>query len=89
MNLIALRDFRNPDKQQIKVKDALHPDHIHKGSRFELDERAKNNDRLILELNAAGCIGDANNEQTCKAIDAEVANEKKKAVEAEAKTAKK
>ncbi len=79
MKLIALRDFRNPNPKLIKPTDAIHEDHIHKGARFEIDENAKGNDELIAQLNAANAIGDADDEKTCRAIDKEVALEKKKA----------
>jgi hypothetical protein len=85
MRLIALRDFRNTHPKEIRIENAINESHVHKGAIFEIDEKAKGGSELILELNVNGCVGDATEDRTVKAITSEVAAEKRKAEATEAK----
>lgn len=83
MKLIARKDFRN--NCGLKVADPLHDHHVHKGAIFEIDETKPDNEQIIAQLNAGGCIADATNEKAVKAIQAEVAADAKKTQTAAAK----
>ncbi len=76
MKLIALRDFRNNLK--LKIPGALHDDHVHQGAVFELDETDDKTADTIAKLNAAGCVGNAEDPKTVKFVDGEVAAAKKR-----------
>lgn len=91
MKLVATSDFRNPDVETIDVgADKVHDLHISKGDRFEIggelpfEKLSAEKKKLIVELNAAGRIVEASQTEKVKAIDAEVAAEKKKAASKEA-----
>ena len=76
MKFKATSDFRNTHK--FNVTGTVHADHIAKGSEFEVDEKDKTLQPVLAQLAAAGRIVDSANTAAWKAIDAEVAAEKKK-----------
>ena len=82
MQLIAKRAFKNPGRK-LSIKDALHPDHVHKGATFSIgtEKEVKNlngdDQKMVLLLNVADCLGDATDEKIVRAVQAEVAAEKK------------
>ena len=84
MKLIALREFRNVGRK-IKIDNAQHDDHVHKGATFEIgagDEIAKlasPDKELAAQLIYAGFAGDATDAKIVKRVQAEVAAEEKKA----------
>ena len=43
MQLIAKRAFKNPGRK-LSIKDALHPDHVHKGATFEAEWQMVNDE---------------------------------------------
>lgn len=80
MRLIALRDFRNHAQLDLNADgkyDPIFEAHVHKGARFNIggtapfDKLSKADQKTVFDLNAAGCIGDAENEKLVKRIEAE------------------
>jgi hypothetical protein len=86
MDLIAKRDFAlvKPLRGILKIADARHPDHVHKGATFSLGTaktfqglREENAAlaQTVSVLDYAGCIADATDEKAVKAIKEEIAIE--------------
>lgn len=81
MKLIAKRNFRNPGRQIKLERHEFNEDHIHKGAVFEIGgnkpyEALNGSDqKLVMELNFADCIGDASNPEIVKAVQKELAEE--------------
>lgn len=92
MRLIASRPFRNTSEIEVE-KHAGHPMHIPKGAFINigkgktLQELKPAEKELVTLLNGAGCISDAEDEKSVKAILAEVAEETKSAAPVEHTTA--
>lgn len=92
MKLIAKTSFRNPG-QAIEIEGAQHPDHIHQGAIFTIGgdlpfEKLKKADQmLVVTLNAADRLGDANNPEIVKKVNAEVAERAKAEARSVAKPA--
>ena len=82
MKLIALRNFRNVQGLELDGNSALNERHVHKGATFSIGgnkdfkDLSKSDQRAILELNAANCIGDATDEKLAKRIQKEAAIER-------------
>lgn len=78
MKLVSTSNFRNPQPGKITVAGALHPQHIHKGARFEIggdapfDKVEPDDKRLVTLLNTAGRIVEASQVELVAQIDAEV-----------------
>ena len=88
MNLIALKAFRNVKSLRLRGKDqkstvegSIHDDHVHKGARFAMGDQKTLADMheadqatavQVASLIAAGCVGEADNEDTVAAVAAEV-----------------
>jgi len=95
MNLIALKDFRNVRALKVSITGAKHAAHVHKGARFKIGPDTPNN--TIEELNvaddvsaqsaakliASGVAGPAD-EKTVAAVEAEIAQDKRREEQAEA-----
>lgn len=86
MKLIATKDFsRVPALDFIDLPDRIHENHIHKGATFDVGKAAKFTDlnktdqQLVAGLVHAGCVGDASDEKVVKAVQAEIAADKKRA----------
>ena len=83
MNLVATSNFRNNVQDTLMVEDALHETFVHKGARLSLggnlpfEKLSAADKRIIAELNRAGRIVDVSQTEQVKAIDAEVAAERK------------
>jgi hypothetical protein len=83
MKLIALRNFRNTHGIDLDGDGKLtqHEKHVHKGATFaiggakEFKDLSKADQRIVLELNHAKCVGDATDEKLVKRIAAEVAED--------------
>src|SRR5580704_14578646 len=66
MKLIAIRSFKNPERT-LQIKDAVHPDHVHKGATFVIGEKletpfeklTKQEKLLVQHLTISNCVGDA------------------------------
>lgn len=79
MKLIATSDFRNPQPGKITVAGAIHPQHIHKGARFQIggdapmDKLNPEDLRLVTLLNGAGRIVEPSQLEQVAKVDAEIA----------------
>jgi hypothetical protein len=84
MQLIALKDFyKTPKLEDIEIENPKHEKFIHKGARFTLGrtdlldkEPNKDTAALIAQLVYSGCVGDATDPKTVKAVEAELAVDK-------------
>jgi hypothetical protein len=82
MKLVATSDFRNNNPDRIKLDDAQHDLHVHKGARLSIGDELPfeklpaADKKLVVELNAAGRIVAEDQTEKVKQIDAEVKAEK-------------
>lgn len=84
MKLIALKDFAN--NSQLEIESAVHERHIHKGAVFNIGTGKDLKDKSLLaherttiaQLIVSGCVGDANDTKVVKAVNEEVAMDKKR-----------
>ncbi len=85
MKLIALKDFRNVPGLELKIADAEHDNHVHKGAIFDigngktLKDCSKADQVTVAQLTVAGCVGDGTDAKLIKAIEEEVAADEKAA----------
>ncbi len=77
MKFVAARDFSNVKNLSIKLPDASHPLHIHKGARFSIGEVDKADDlsaddkEAVIRLTHAKCIVPESDTVAVKRIDGE------------------
>lgn len=88
MKLIALRDFANNIGLDPESHDLNHDGQVDKGTVFEIGQgvndlktlakRDKASAMLVAQLTAAGCVGDATDAKVVKAVQDEIALDKKR-----------
>lgn len=83
MKLVAKKDFRN--NCGLKIENAKHDNHVHKGAVFEINEETADGEQLLATLKAADCIADGSNEKAVKHYQTEAAADAKRNAPAEAK----
>jgi hypothetical protein len=82
MKLIALKDFAN--NSQFEISSPLHDRLVHKGATFEigtgkvLKDLTKADQFLVAQLTVSGCVGDATDSKVVKAVQDDVAADKKR-----------
>lgn len=94
MKLIALRNFRNTQNLDLDEDgkfDPIHESHVHKGAVLsiggnkEFKDLSKTQQSIVFQLNAANCVGNANDKDVVARVKAEVDEDAK--AEAKAKSA--
>lgn len=76
MKLIAIRSFKNPQRV-LTIKNALHPDHVHMGARFDIGgdvprEKLKKDERALIDQLAIACCISEQTPEVCKKVDEQV-----------------